>query len=470
MEWSYIIHLSVISISMLIGSFLRAKVKLFQKYLIPAPMLAGFLLLFFYNFCGPKMGLENGFLDDLVYHLLNISFISMMLRIPEKKEKSNKRVLAENTVSLVFQYGIQVFLGLLLTVLLMKTFFPTLFPAFGLALPLGFELGPGQAYSLSAPWEAMGFKGASDVGLTMAAMGFIVGSVGGVVLINKGVKNKWFEEKYIVNLTKRGTKSGFLGVLDKKPEGSRQTTDSDTIDSLSYHFALVFMTYLLSFGLLKLIEFLLSFLGGTGAQLSSSLWGVNFVFSVFVAILVRSLMMKLGLAHTVDNGTMTRINGLSVDLTVASSLGAITLASLSGYWIPVILLSLLGIFIACVVTPYFCSRIFHDHKFFRMLMIFGTATGTLSTALSLIRVVDPEFETPAAQDYIYGTGIMFFLAIPIIMSVNLPALSFVNGKPVLFWAMVGIGALYMGGALVGYRVLAGKKAFRKPFSLFSLDK
>ncbi|MBQ0071970.1 MAG: sodium:glutamate symporter, partial [Spirochaetales bacterium] len=393
MVWSYIIQLSIVATAMLIGSFLRAKVRFLQKFLIPSPMIAGFLLLIFYNTVGLRIGFTNEFLDSLVYHLLNISFISMMLRIPEKKEKGSKGMLVQNTASLAFQYGIQVFLGLLLTFILMKTFYPHLFPAFGLALPLGFELGPGQAYSLSAPWEAMGFAGATDVGLTLAALGFIVGSVGGVILINRGVKYKWFDEKYIRKVSSRGVSTGFLKKDEPRPEGSRQTTESDAIDSLSYHFALVFATYLLSYGILKLIEFLLSFLGGTGVQLSTSLWGVNFVFSVFVAVLVRTLLMKCGIAHTVDNGTMTRINGLSVDLTVAASLGAITLASLRGYWIPVVLLTALGIFIACIVTPFFCSRMFSDHKFFRMLMIFGTATGTLSTALSLIRVVDPEFET-----------------------------------------------------------------------------
>ena len=92
-------------------------------------------------------------------------------------------------------------------------------------------------------------------------------------------------------------------------------------------------------------------------------------------------------------------------------------------------------------------------------MIFGTANGTLPTALSLIRVVDPDFETPVASDYVYSTGIMFFLAIPIILCVNLPA----NGH---FWLFVGLTGLYTLGALIAYIALAKKKAFKKTGTFF----
>ena len=38
-----------------------------------------------------------------------------------------------------------------------------------------------------------------------------------------------------------------------------------------------------------------------------------------------------------------------------------------------------------------------------------------------MRVVDPELRTPAAADYCYASGLTFFLAIPLILILNLPA-------------------------------------------------
>lgn len=99
-------------------------------------------------------------------------------------------------------------------------------------------------------------------------------------------------------------------------------------------------------------------------------------------------------------------------------------------------------------------------------MIFGTATGTLPTGLALLRIVDPDFETPVAEDYIYASGAMFLLAIPIILCINLPAYSYTRNNPALFWLAVGISAIYLAGAFIGYLILTKKRAFVQPLNFF----
>ncbi len=459
MNFEYIIHLGIISAMLLFGALLRSRIRFLQRFLIPSSIIAGALMLIFYNYAAPGLGLTADFLGDLVYHLLNISFISTCLRSAEEAGKRRKGALAEGTVSIVAQYGLQCFLALLLVFILTKTIMPDLFPAIALTLPLGFELGPGQAYSMSLPWESMGFEGATSVGLCMAAIGFLVGSVGGVILINMGLKRGWVD-KSLADQIRKSAGSGFLKRSDKG-EAAFSTTESECIDSMSYHIALVLFCYLLSWALLTLLGIVLSPFGHLAEELMTSLWGVNFIFSVFVASFVRMIMTKLGISHTVDNGTMSRINGLSVDLTVASSLGAISVVAVARYWLPIVLLSLLGIVITCILLPWYCSRLFKDHQFFRMLLLFGTATGTLPTGLALLRVVDPEFKSPAATDYVYSTGVVFFIVIPIILCANLPAYSYVQGRPSLMYLMMLITFLYTLGCLIAYKIIAGKKAFRK---------
>src|SRR5574344_916879 len=232
MDFSYMIHLAVTSIALLIGVLLRNKVKLLQKFLIPASIIGGFLLLLFYNFLGPILGLSNAFLGNLVYHLLNISFIAMMLRIPETNHKAGAAT-RQNVVAIASQYGFQCLFGLLATFLMIKTFAPDLFPAFGFTLPLGFELGPGQAYSMSLVWDAMGF---------------VVGSIGGVILINIAIRRKWLSPAQIEKLHSREVRTSFLA--QEKQTGAVLTTNSEAIDSFTYHIALIGMTYFLSFELL----------------------------------------------------------------------------------------------------------------------------------------------------------------------------------------------------------------------------
>ena len=463
MNFNAIINLGIVGAGLLFGALLRAKVKLLQRFLIPSAIIGGFFLLIFYNFVAPRIGLEAAFLGDLVYHLLNISFIAMALRNPSDdnpKDGSGRRSFIQNVIAIFGQYGLQCFFGLLATLLMIVTFVPDLFPAIGLSLPLGFELGPGQAYSISLPWENMGFEGATSVGLAMAAAGFITGSIGGVILINLGVKNGWIPREEAEKLKERKLFTGFFE-RGKTREGSRLTSEGESIDTLSYHVALIMVSYLVSWAMLAVIEKLLGLLGPMGAEISSTLWGVNFIFSMFAAALVRMIIRKAKIDYTIDNGTLNRINGLSVDLTVAACLGAISLTALAAYYIPVLILIVVGILITCFVLPWYSSRIYSDHQFYRMLVLFGTATGTLPTGLSLLRVVDPDFTTPAARDYAYASGMVFVFVFPLILFVNLPAYSYAQNNPALFYTMLGITLLYTVIFIVAYKIAAGKKAFRK---------
>lgn len=473
MNWNYIIHIGIISASLLLAALIRARVRFFQRFLIPAPILGGIFMLVFYNFVAPKWGLNNEYLGELVYHLLNISFISMMLRVTGKRKdgKKARRMLGENTTAVMTQYGLQCMFGLLATALLIAVYDKHLFPAIGFTLPLGFELGPGQAFSIGKVWEDMGFVGGSSVGLTMAAIGFLVGSFGGVILINQGIKRGWIGKEYLEKIGKKSVRTGFFSRIEsERPIGSFLSTDGESLDTFSYHIALTMFTYLISWGVLTGLSALLGLIGPMGKDLAESLWGINFIFSALCAIGVKLLMKLFKVETTIDNRTCNRISGLAVDLTVASSLGAISLVVVQGYWFPILVLILVGVGITCFILPWYCSRLFDDHAFYRTLVIFGTGTGTLPTGLALLRVVDPEFETPVATDYLVSVGLVFVLAIPILLSVNLPAFSVTRNKPGLFWLSVGISAIYVLGSFISYIILAGKKAFAQPGKIFYKEK
>ena len=274
MNWNYVIHIGIISLSLLAAALLRARISFFQKFLIPAPILAGVLLLVFYNFIAPLWNLQSDYLGELVYHLLNISFIAMMLRVTGKGTHpgKGKRILAQNVTAVIGQYGLQCFFGLIVTALLIATVRSDLFPAFGFTLALGFELGPGQAFSIGSTWERMGFTGGSSVGLTMAAIGFLLGSFGGVVLINQGLKRGWIGKEYADKIKKKSVRTGFFSRIEsERPIGSYLSTDGESLDTFSYHIALVMVTYFISFGLLTLLSKLLGLIGPLGVDLAESL-------------------------------------------------------------------------------------------------------------------------------------------------------------------------------------------------------
>ena len=461
-SWSLIVDLGIIAGSLLLATLIRAKVSFFQKYLIPNALTAGFIILPYYNFVAPYHGLDTHGLGTLVYHLLNLAFIAMTLRRlpvdPSIKKRSN--IFAHSTGTLS-QYALQTVVGLVLVMVFIKTLFPDLNPGFGFLLPLGFVLGPGQAFAIGQSWEKLGFDGASSLGLTFAAIGFLWGCFGGVFLMNYGIRKGWIEKKHLNKIYQKGTRSGILTRDEEKPEGTRLTTDSEAIDSMTYHAALIFFIYLFSFLLLKLITWALGFLGPLGDQFAESLWGINFIFSALMAMIFRKLIQVFHMEHTADNGTLTRISGLSIDLMVTAAIGAISLVVVRSFWLPILLTTVIGGTLTLVTTPWFCSRLFTDHRFHRTIMIYGASTGTMPTGLSLLRAMDPEFETPVATDYMFSSGITFGLAIPLILVVNYPTLSKLNNNPVLFWIALTVSACYVLYVMAAFLLLARRRAFAR---------
>ncbi|HKK47688.1 MAG TPA: sodium:glutamate symporter, partial [Alkalispirochaeta sp.] len=98
-------------------------------------------------------------------------------------------------------------------------------------------------------------------------------------------------------------------------------------------------------------------------------------------------------------------------------------------------------------------------QFHRTMMIFGVSTGTLPTGLALLRVIDPEFETPVAGDYMYASGITFLFAIPFILAINLPAYAATTGNMMYFWAGIGVSIAYILFVLVAFLFIARGRAF-----------
>lgn len=459
-SWKMVIDAGLISIALVLATFLRAKIPFLQKYLVPNALTAGFLLLPVYNYLLPPMGYATNKLGDLVYHLLNISFISMSLRSSPPKikgSKSNGSVLGMSAV-ILFGYSSQAILGLLLTLF----FLPNIFPSFGLHLPLGFALGPGQAYAIGKGWEAMGFEGGATVGLTFAAIGYLWACFGGMLLIHKGIRKGWMKKEQLTLMNDKAMLTGIVPRGSEKPVGDHQTTDSEAIDSFSFHVGVVVFVYFLSFLFLKVLTFLLSFAGKAGMELATNLWGINFIFSAIIAIIVRKIIDLLKLGYVIDDDSMTRISGLSIDYMVAGALAAISLVFVGKYWFPILLMSTLCGFMVYYTVPWVSSRIFRDFRFERMLMLYGVSTGTLSTGLALLRVMDPEFKTKVTSDYMLSAGLTFVLAIPFILAINLPAKAYETGSMLPFWIFFGIAVGYQILVTVIYLVLARKRRFAAP--------
>ncbi len=466
-SWSIFVDLGIIAVAMLAATALRVRVRLLQRFLVPNALTAGLLLLPLYNFVFPHLGMTTANLEMLTYHLLSIAFVAMAIRPSAPGgEKGDGRIFG-TSVSIIAQFAVQAGIGLLLTLLLIRTIMPDLYHSFGFLLPLGFAQGPGQALSIGQGWESAGIQGAGSVGLTFAAVGFLLSCAGGVFLINYGLRNGWVSEEEAGVLQTDRVKTGIYR-NGNRPVGSYLTTESEAIDSMTFNTAMVLVSYLLAFLVLTGLEALLSQLGQAGADLATNLWGIGFIFAAMMALVVKQIMRMLGLEYLLETHTLNRLSGLSVDIMVAAGIGAISLIVVLEYLLPIVLLSVVGAGAVFAIVPWMCSRIFRDqqHRFIRTLLIFGVSTGTLTTGLALVRVLDPDFETPVANDYAYASGLTFMLVIPLILSINLPVMTWQTGNMIYFWITIAVIAGYLIFSAVSYLFIARERAFKKRFSVW----
>ncbi len=466
-SWSIFLDLGVICIALLIATFIRSKVRFFQKFLIPNALLAGFILLPFYNFLAPRLGMNNEGLENLVFHLLNLSFVAMSLR--GMGMKGAGRRIFSSSVTIIIQYTLQVIVGFGLTLVFIYTFLPKLFPSFGLLMPLGFALGPGQAFAIGKGWEASGFEGGGNLGLVFAAVGYILACFIGIALINLGRKRGWMNPDLAKAIEQRRVRTGILPSRESKPVGSHLTTETEAIDTLSFNLAVVLGVYLLAYLFLHLLTFALSFAGSMGTQLANNLWGIAFIFAAVIAMIVKRIFRAFNVDHAVDNGTLTRLAGGCIDIMVAAAIAAITIVLLTRFWIPILLIAVAGGIVTTITVFWTVSRLFTDNRFIRAIMFYGCLTGTLSTGLALLRVVDPDFKTPVATDYMYASGITFVLVIPLILMLNLPGYWYTTGNSWYLWLTFIIIGAYVIFSILSYSLLAGRRGFRRASSLWLED-
>ncbi len=466
-QWVFILDLGIISLALILGTLIRSQIQFFQRFLIPNSLTAGFLLLIFYNGVAPLWGWRSPTLESMVFHFLNLSFIAMILRVG-KGVKSDRKNVFSMAVSLVTQYGLQSFVGTFLTLILIHTLFPDLFPGFGLFATLGFCLGPGQAFAIGKGWESMGFEGLASVGLTFGAIGFLLACFGGIFLINWALKKGWIQSEQIKGLEDSTVRSGVVkkGETPAALEGLGNRTTAEAIDPLSFNGAMVLVTYLLSYLLLRGLSWLLALAGPMGEELAVNLWGLMFIFSAITAMGVKAGLKALDLEYIVDDQRLTRLAGFSVDFMVAASIGAISVAVIAKYWFPILLIALVVGFITIVTHIWLSSRIFQDHSFHRAILIYGCITGTLPTGLALLRIIDPDFETPASKDYMYAAGMVFLIVIPIILTANMAAYGALKGSLFQTYILLGLYAFYILISFVFYLILSGQNRFHRPADLW----
>ncbi len=449
--WGLLNLLAALLISLLIATMLRRSIPWLRKTLIPASVLGGLLLVLADWGCRAMTGevlFDTAFfggngtasLEAITYHCLALGFIASAFR-PSRGKLTRKRTeeIFNTGATTVATYLLQGVFGLAITIAASKIL--ENFPAgAGAVLPFGYGQGTGQAMNYGGILEnEYGFDGGKTFGLTIAALGFISASAGGILHLN---------------LLRRHGKISTETWNRISGSGAQRTDPADqmheSIDKLTIQIALIFGAYFLAYALMMLLGRLLP-------GMKSVIFGFNFLFGVLTATGLKAVINSLGRKSEVhkgylDDALMTRAGNLFFDIMITAGIAAIRFRALQRFWGIALILGAVGLVITYVYNRFVAGRLFPEYPEEQFLSMFGMLTGTASTGIILLREVDGDFRTPAAENLVYQNLPAIVLGFPMLL---LTAVA--PEKPVMIILILAAYFVVMNVVLFRKKIFRNKK-------------
>jgi len=433
--------LGLASVMLLLGMLLRSVIPFFRTYMVPACVIGGFLGLALMNL-DIVQTISIATFGSIIMHLFVIVFISIILAAPKTDSKSEvgkqviKGSLALGTFWNVMYAGIAL-VGAGVTFLIGG--FWNMDPIYGLLLQFGFIQGPGQAATFGAMIEGYGWENAITVGLMYAVIGFAVAFLVGVPLVKLGLKRRLpqFSGDKLHEAVTRGYYTAEEQEKKEAPSMGTQTTYTGNIDSLTFHFALVGLCFFIAIFVTRMW---LHVPGAIGTNMNA----MPFMNGIFVAVVVRWLMIKLKIDYLKCDVTQTKITAWASDYLVIISFMAVGLHFISAFIVPMLILSLIVTVVSLAAALYFAPRVGGPNAFERVVAYYVYCTGTAPTVLVLVRVIDPEMKTTTGAE----VGLMALPALLSQLPVVFIVMSYASGA-----ATLGTTMAMLGGLVVLYLVM-----------------
>lgn len=441
--WVLFTDLGIIFALLLIGKIIRVKVKFIQKLFIPPSLIAGILGLAF----GPN-GLDwlplSNQLGTYSAVLIALVFGALPLSSPKFKAKEIAGKVgpmwAYAQLGMLMQWAVTGLFGLLV----LKLIWPELNSAFGIMLSTGFYGGHGTAAAIGSAFEGMGWDEATSLGMTTATVGVVCAIIGGLILIKWAARNN--QTSYIADFKDLPSelRSGLVPKENRESAGEI-TTSPISIESLTYHMALVFVV---AFGGYLISQGVKSF----APKLELPVFSCAFI----VGLLFKKIFDATKVSDYICPKTTSNLSSFFTDLLVACGVASIKLSVVVKYALPLIVLILFGVFLVLFISMYYGRRLNKENWFEKSIFAWGWWTGTMAMGIALLRIVDPKMQSKAMDNY--ALAYLPIAPVEILLITFVPIL-FVNGYGLwlsIACLVLSIGIMYLAKAL-GWWIKPGKK-------------
>ena len=444
-----IFHLGILSFFLLLGKLIRVRIETLQYLLLPSAAIGGLLAMAVspYTLGGiidyPELIVDiyDNFQEISIF-LLNFVFAGMFIgrKIPGLK-KSFSEAGPQILLGQMLSWG-QIFLPSLLVAFLLSRFYD-IPEAFGTLVAVGFDGGATVAVGYTSTFQELGwYPDGVQLAIAAGVVGVLGGCIIGVSLINWLVRNGHIQEAEDPNELPDSVRRGLLDEENFERAGTI-TVVPQSVEPIALHLCLFGLAMLGGWGIVALLESLPGFLGTFFS------FAPLFPFAMVSGMIIQIVLNRLDYGYLVDRGLAERLSGLGLEFCILSVFGSLNLPLVLQSSIPLGIIIISGIVWSVATALYVAPRIMLDHWAERMLVDYGQSMGNVPVGMMLLRVVDPQFKTPALETFSYKHT---FHA-PVFFSILafLPILAGMAGIEIV--ALISLGAIvlcYVLARLLGY--------------------
>lgn len=406
----------LLSIFLLIGFVMRAKLRIFQKTFMPASVIGGFLLLILGPIGFGVLPISEEWIK--IWSLIpGILIVPVVTATPLGLRIGGKGTSLKPALPLLFVmftiYFLQNAIGFGTNVLF-SSFGTQLYDTFGWELVIGYTGGHGTAgilgnmlNELNLPyWET-----AQGIGVTMATFGIVGGIVVGMILINWAARAG---ETSILDKPSdipESLKIGYVKDIKDQKSLGRETTKSASMDTITFHTAIICFACLLAYGLIDLLKkFNIPFLK------SVSVWA----YGILIMFLIWEIIKRLELDFLIDAEVKGKITGSFTEFAVIAAVASLPLKTVFTYMIPILFMAIVGLVLTIGFLMFMCKKLLKIDWFEHMIATLGMSTGVFLTGLLLLKICDPDSKSSALGNYSIAFSLVSavtFAFMPILLNV-----------------------------------------------------
>lgn len=411
---------SLLGLFLLIGFALRATIKPFQKTFIPSSVIGGTLLLVL----GPQM------LNVLptpkewfeIYSILpGVLIVPVVTATPlglKLNQKNRDKNILRNVLPLAFIALVVTMLQLAIGYFTNVIFYDPydLYQTFGIELVIGFVGGHGTAGTLGNMLSSLNlsyWQTSQGVAVTTATLGLVGGILIGIVLINYAARSgntSLLSKPANIPLS---FQKGYEKDVSKQNTIGKETTMSSSIDVFGFHAAMIFVACGISYLLLKVTKDM-----NIPVLSSISVWAYGMIVMGFLWWII----CKCKIDYLFDAKVKGHITGSFTEFAVIASIASLPVKAVLSYFVPIMFMVILGYIITTFVLFILCKRLLKGYWFEQMIATLGMATGVFITGVLLLRICDPELESPALTSYSISysiTSVLYFMLLSMFMKLPL---------------------------------------------------